>query len=92
MKANSDMRKDTPPVDSGSETAGVAYVTPDSDTEKAPAPKSWGSEAPDGGITAWLVVLGCWCTGFCSFGWLNCAEISFYMQSILSKLSFTILY
>lgn len=27
--------------------------------------------APDGGTAAWLVVLGCWCTSFCSFGWLN---------------------
>jgi hypothetical protein len=26
---------------------------------------------PDGGLTAWLVVLGAWCTSFCSFGWIN---------------------
>jgi hypothetical protein len=26
---------------------------------------------PDGGTVAWLVVLGAWCTSFCSFGWLN---------------------
>jgi hypothetical protein len=26
---------------------------------------------PDGGFAAWLVVLGTWCTSFCSFGWLN---------------------
>ncbi|RAL03683.1 MCT family MFS transporter [Aspergillus ibericus CBS 121593] len=28
-------------------------------------------EAPDGGLTAWLVVLGSWCVLFCSFGWIN---------------------
>jgi hypothetical protein len=26
---------------------------------------------PDGGLTAWLVVVGAWCTSFCSFGWVN---------------------
>jgi hypothetical protein len=27
--------------------------------------------APDGGLLAWSVVAGAWCTSFCSFGWLN---------------------
>ncbi|KAH6892948.1 major facilitator superfamily domain-containing protein [Thelonectria olida] len=26
---------------------------------------------PDGGATAWLVVLGAWCCSFCSPGWIN---------------------
>lgn len=26
---------------------------------------------PDGGREAWLVILGNWCTMFCSFGWIN---------------------
>ncbi|KAH8678552.1 major facilitator superfamily domain-containing protein [Xylariales sp. PMI_506] len=26
---------------------------------------------PDGGTTAWLVVLGAWCCSFCSPGWVN---------------------
>ena len=48
----------------------------DADTEKqepaAPAANPWSAgEAPDGGLTAWLVVLGAWCTAFCSFGWIN---------------------
>lgn len=29
------------------------------------------SQPPDGGVTAWMVVLGAWCTSFCSFGWIN---------------------
>lgn len=27
--------------------------------------------APDGGLEAWLVVLGAWCSSFCSYGWIN---------------------
>jgi hypothetical protein len=41
------------------------------DHEKATQPRAPGSDAPDGGIAAWLVVLGAWCASFCSFGWLN---------------------
>lgn len=26
---------------------------------------------PDGGLEAWLVVLGAWCVSFCSYGWIN---------------------
>ena len=40
-------------------------------TEKAPSPKIFSSDAPDGGVAAWLVVFGTWCASFCSFGWLN---------------------
>lgn len=29
------------------------------------------SDGPDGGITAWLVVLGAWCASFCCYGWIN---------------------
>lgn len=28
-------------------------------------------EFPDGGTTAWLVVVGAWCVSFCSYGWIN---------------------
>ena len=27
---------------------------------------------PDGGVKAWLCVLGGFCSLFCSFGWINC--------------------
>lgn len=44
--------------------------------ESAPAPTAataaWPvGDCPNGGTTAWLVVLGAWCTSFCSFGWVN---------------------
>lgn len=54
------------------ENLNEALVSTEKDTEKASPWTNGQPEAPDGGLTAWLVVLGCWCTGFCSYGWLNC--------------------
>jgi hypothetical protein len=52
-----------------------SHATPDTiGTEKAETPSNtlaWGDDAPDGGVAAWLCVLGAWCTSFCSFGWIN---------------------
>lgn len=31
---------------------------------------------PDGGLDAWLVVLGGCCCLFCSFGWVNCKVVN----------------
>ncbi|KAM3479795.1 hypothetical protein MY5147_001568 [Beauveria neobassiana] len=59
-----------------------------SDSEKA-APPAAGSSSPppppDGGATAWLVVLGGWCTAFCSFGWLNSIGVfqQYYQKELL---------
>jgi hypothetical protein len=38
---------------------------------EAKAQETPASKAPDGGLSAWLVILGCWCILFCSFGWIN---------------------
>jgi len=40
----------------------------------------WTNDAPDGGMVAWLVVLGAWCTSFCSFGWINNMFPSIYIS------------
>src|SRR5687767_11133098 len=37
----------------------------------APTPPPIGSDAPDGGFRAWLVVFGAWCSSFCTWGWIN---------------------
>ncbi|OAA36625.1 Major facilitator superfamily domain, general substrate transporter [Metarhizium rileyi] len=65
--------------------------------EKAPAPQQdehdltspdaskTTVEAPDGGAQAWLVVLGAWCTSFCSFGWINSVGVfqEYYQTELL---------
>lgn len=51
----------------------------DVDIEKAAPAKPQGPppgafnplENPDGGLKAWLCVLGSFCALFCSFGWIN---------------------
>ena len=43
-------------------------------------PPAYTKDAPDGGMVAWLVVLGAWCTSFCSFGWINNMFPSIYIS------------
>ncbi|KAG8355276.1 hypothetical protein FVEN_g6621 [Fusarium venenatum] len=44
------------------------------------------SKSPDGGLEAWLVVLGAWCASFCCFGWVNSIGVfQAYFQSDLLK-------
>ncbi|KAJ9144716.1 major facilitator superfamily transporter protein [Pleurostoma richardsiae] len=59
------------------------------DPEKAAQPKPFGSDSPDGGAVAWLVVLGGWCTSFCSFGWINSIGVfqEYYQNELLSGYS-----
>jgi len=51
----------------------------DSDLESAPATEIKAEKSgpdpsafPDGGLEAWLVVVGGFCIVFASFGWINC--------------------
>jgi MFS family permease len=60
--------------------------------EKPAGPVAGGvnpADFPDGGLEAWLVVLGCWCALFCSFGWINCIGIfqEYYQQNQLRAYS-----
>ena len=48
-----------------------SHISADNAEKGTPASNNTAPVAPDGGTTAWLVVLGAWCTAFCSFGWLN---------------------
>ena len=48
-----------------------AEVEPGADTEIAPSGPN-PADFPDGGLEAWLVVMGGFCAVFCSFGWINC--------------------
>ncbi|KAF2259934.1 MFS general substrate transporter [Lojkania enalia] len=56
------------------------------DTKNAVQPgPQWDSDAPDGGLIAWGVILGLWCTSFCSFGWLSSVGVfqEYYENSLL---------
>jgi hypothetical protein len=74
--ANSQMTGNTlqvagPETDNG-HTEKPATGPAQNENGAPPAPtEGWKSDAPNGGARAWLVVLGAWCTAFCSFGWLN---------------------
>ncbi|KKO96864.1 riboflavin transporter MCH5 [Trichoderma harzianum] len=43
-------------------------------------------EFPEGGLRAWLVVFGCWCTSFASFGYVNSFGVyeTYYLKTFLS--------
>jgi MFS family permease len=43
------------------------------------------ADFPDGGLEAWLVVLGGWCCLFVSFGWINCIGVfqEYYQENLL---------
>lgn len=62
-----------------------------SDLEKAPSAPAAPNPAdfPDGGVKAWLCVLGGFCTIFASFGWINCIGIfqDYYETHQLSNYS-----
>ncbi|KAK1252365.1 hypothetical protein MKX08_003552 [Trichoderma sp. CBMAI-0020] len=46
-------------------------------------------EFPEGGLKAWLVVFGCWCTSFASFGYVNSFGVyeTYYLKTFLSDRS-----
>ena len=62
----------------GATDAEIQQVT-DQTPEKIENPKP--DRAPDGGLAAWIVVLGAWCTSFCSYGWLNSKSLSLHLSS-----------
>jgi hypothetical protein len=65
-------------------------IAQDSDAEKALASQPPADDAPpDGGLQAWLVVLGAWCTAFCSFGWVNSIGVfqEYYQNDLLKDYS-----
>lgn len=69
----------------------VAPAGTASDLEKIPSAGAVPNPAdfPDGGLQAWLVVLGGFCTIFASFGWINCIGIfqDYYETHQLSSYS-----
>lgn len=72
-------------------------VTAEADLEKAgvvsqSAPTAGGinpADFPDGGLEAWLVVLGGWACLFVSFGWINAIGVfqEYYQEHLLTQYS-----
>ncbi|KAJ7188786.1 major facilitator superfamily domain-containing protein [Mycena filopes] len=54
-----------------------------------PPPDIWSAEYPDGGLSAWLVVLGGICTTFSTFGYVNAWGVfqAYYEQTLLKDSS-----
>jgi hypothetical protein len=40
-------------------------------------PLPWMNDIPDGGLEAWLVILGNWCINFVTFGWVTSEFIAY---------------
>lgn len=57
----------------GYESDSIDIAPGDNDNNDDPERQDTDDEdkIPDGGKTAWLVVLGAWCVSFCSYGWIN---------------------
>lgn len=58
---------------SGLDTRGQSSnrVKDELDAEASYEPAGATDDVPDGGLAAWMVVFGAWCTSFCSYGWIN---------------------
>ncbi|KAK5168867.1 uncharacterized protein LTR77_006176 [Saxophila tyrrhenica] len=69
-----------------SKTADVEQGTPEK--PQGPPPGAFDPrQNPDGGLKAWLCVLGGFCSLFCSFGWINCVGVfqTYYQMHQLSE-------
>ncbi|KAI9758540.1 MAG: Altered inheritance of mitochondria protein 24, mitochondrial [Chaenotheca gracillima] len=79
--------------DTSSETERVAIGDSEKNAPEGVKPPAPGgidpSSFPDGGLEAWLVVLGGFCCLFCSFGWINCIGVfqNYYETDLLRELS-----
>uniref|UniRef100_A0A8H7K4V0 Major facilitator superfamily (MFS) profile domain-containing protein n=1 Tax=Bionectria ochroleuca TaxID=29856 RepID=A0A8H7K4V0_BIOOC len=75
------------PIRLSSDSTGLAGT--EMENTKVESGPQLTNVAPDGGTAAWLVVLGAWCTSFCSFGWLNSVGIfqEYYQNVLLSSYS-----
>ncbi|KAE8140530.1 major facilitator superfamily domain-containing protein [Aspergillus pseudotamarii] len=57
-------------VGTRNDSSSVETCTGNQRNEKG-GPSMTSNDTPDGGLTAWFMVLGAWCVLFCSFGWIN---------------------
>ncbi|KAJ5574608.1 monocarboxylate permease [Penicillium hetheringtonii] len=84
----SDQQKTTELVNSESPDSIPNLSEKPGQTAGPPAPSPPGPP-PDGGLQAWLTVLGAFCGLFVSFGWINCIGVfqTYYERNQLDHLS-----
>lgn len=58
-------------LDTSEETTDLDLEEGEPRKTEGPAPGMGPGDFPDGGLRAWLVVSGAFCSLFCSFGWIN---------------------
>lgn len=82
----------TPETNKSDESIPQYITSKTSDVEEADAPIGVPpgmrpQDFPDGGMDAWLCVLGAWCGMFCTFGLNNCAGtfLGYYVQGPLAS-------
>ncbi|KIW20635.1 hypothetical protein PV08_01211 [Exophiala spinifera] len=82
-------KKSTPDTSSAPAPESETQYTDVEKSAEEAKPKPPARESPNGGLAAWLVVLGAWCTSFCSFGWLNSIGVfqEYYQNVLLSQYS-----
>lgn len=76
--------------DAVNQTEEIIFLDEKARVEEESAPGGTNPEDfPDGGLEAWLVVLGGWCCLFTSFGWVNCIGLfqAYYETNQLANLS-----
>lgn len=68
------------------QTVSVQNVDVEAGEKTAPAAPA-DDDYPDGGLEAWLAVLGGWCAMFCTFGMINCVGVfeQYYVNGPLKQ-------
>lgn len=61
----------TKPTDRDLEKSTPQSQSDSPEDAAATGPPPIGSDAPDGGYRAWIVVFGAWCSSYCTWGWIN---------------------
>ncbi|RFU75119.1 major facilitator superfamily domain, general substrate transporter [Trichoderma arundinaceum] len=76
----------TTEIESAIFSRGDEAVESSKEPKDHPKDQSVSHEFPEGGLRAWLVVLGCWCTSFASFGYVNSFGVyeTYYLETFLS--------
>lgn len=79
----SDMSATQPPDEVQARPSSILAVSKEDNGKPLPGSGWHPSDFPDGGLEAWLVILGGWCGMFATFGFVNCIGVflEYYVSS-----------